>query len=131
MPLDPDFVASQVTQFKRELVDMAAIFIPTEHVTPGGEVYVTYDPTPNYSVPCLFLGGGGSAQERQIAAKVEAPVVASILVAEPDTTEQTILPPYRVAVTSPSGTAHGPYEVLAPPVPRAYNISYRVVLGSV
>lgn len=131
MPLDPAFVTSQVDQFKLELVDIADVFAPTELTNPGGEPYNTFDKNPTFSVPCLFLGSGGSAQERQIAAKTEAPVVASILIAEPDTPDNVILPPYRVLVTTPKGTTHGPYEVLAPPVPRAYNISYRVVLGSV
>ena len=131
MPLDASFVAQQILQFKRELIDTARVFVPIITSNASGEVVITWAADPDFEVICLFLGGGGSAQERQIAAKVEAPIVASILVAEPSSTAEVINKDSRVIIRQRNGTEHGPYEVLAPPVPRSYGVSYRVVLGSV
>ena len=133
MPLDASFIAQQVLQFKRELIDIAKVYVPVLTINDSGENVITWPEykNPNFEVICLFLGGGGSAQERQIATKVEAPIVASILIAEPDTPDQVIQQNNRVIILQRNGTEHGPYEVLAPPVPRSYGVSYRVVLGSV
>jgi hypothetical protein len=131
MPLEADYVAQQAEQFNRELVDFADVYVAIETVNEEGEIVYTWPGTPSFIVPCLWLGGGGSAQERQIAAKVEAPIVASILIG-PYAPSSEIKPHHRVTVRlTQTGATGGPFEVLAPPIPRSYGISYRVVLGSV
>lgn len=128
MPLDPEFLALQRAQLELELTDKLHVYIPFETRTATGERRIEYPSTPNSTVDCLVHGSGGSSQEKQIAAKVQAIIIQSVIIGAADF---ALVPAKaRVKVQTDQGISQF-YEVIAPPIPRSNGIGYRVVLGLV